>query len=80
MTPHTDTEIEQGRVVCVECSEDAGESVEHQRYTCGAMTFPGRRYVDPEPPEYCEEEVEQEGDLCPRHEGFDDEDPRWEDD
>jgi hypothetical protein len=45
---------------------------------CPAQTFAGRYYIDPEPPEYCETEVEQEGDYCPKHEEQDD-DP-WGDD
>ena len=34
---------------------------------CPAQTFAGRYYIDPEPPEWCSNEVEQEGDLCDRH-------------
>jgi len=34
---------------------------------CNAQTFAGRMYDDPEPASYCEVEVEQEGDLCDRH-------------
>jgi hypothetical protein len=34
---------------------------------CHAQTFAGRMYDDPEPASYCEVEVEQEGDLCDRH-------------
>ena len=44
---------------------------------CPAQTFAGRYYNDPEPPEYCEAEVENEGDYCPKHEVEDDYDPRW---
>jgi hypothetical protein len=46
---------------------------------CPAQTFAGRRYIDPEPPEYCEAEVEEEGQYCPQHEEQDDENP-WGDD
>jgi hypothetical protein len=50
-----------------------------EKHYCPAQTFAGRYYIDPEPPEYCEEEVENEGDYCPKHEEQDDEDP-WGDD
>jgi hypothetical protein len=39
-------------------------------FVCGVQTR-GVRYVDPEPAEYCMTEVENEGDLCPRHEDDD---------
>jgi hypothetical protein len=32
-------------------------------------------YVDPEPAEYCENEVAEEGDLCGQHGG--DDEPDW---
>lgn len=35
---------------------------------CAAQTRPARMYVDPEPAEYCENEVEHEGDFCAQHE------------
>ena len=35
---------------------------------CPAQTFAGHYYIDPEPPEWCENEVENEGDYCPEHE------------
>jgi hypothetical protein len=38
------------------------------------MTHPGSRYVDPEPPSYCEIEVEEEGDFCEEHEPTDEPD------
>ncbi|QIG57717.1 hypothetical protein PP357_gp40 [Arthrobacter phage Sarge] len=34
---------------------------------CPAVTFAGRFYVDPEPPETCGTEVEEPG-YCPAHE------------
>ena len=37
------------------------------------------RYVDPEPAEYCENEVENEGDLCARHEADDRADADYDD-
>lgn len=44
-----------------------------ETHYCGAMTRPARMYVDPEPAEYCEAEVENEDGRCPRH---DDDDER----
>jgi hypothetical protein len=43
---------------------------------CPAQTSAGRLHVDPEPPSYCEVEVEDYGDLCPDH----DADARMDDD
>ena len=43
-------------------------------FYCPAQTRAPRLYVDPEPAEYCETEVEEAGDYCPRHEDLD-EDP-----
>jgi len=39
---------------------------------CPAQTRPARLYVDPEPAEYCENEVAEYGDFCPQHEELDD--------
>ena len=39
---------------------------------CPAQTRPARMYQDPEPAEFCETEVENEGDYCPKHEEQDD--------
>jgi hypothetical protein len=52
---------------------------EPETFYCPAQTFAGRRYIDPEPPEYCETEVENEGEYCPAHEEQDDYNP-WGDD
>jgi hypothetical protein len=38
---------------------------------CPAQTFAGRYHIDPQPPEYCDVEVENEGDLCPQHDDDD---------
>ena len=38
---------------------------------CPAQAHPGSFYIDPTPPEYCENEVESEGDLCPEHDAED---------
>jgi hypothetical protein len=46
---------------------------------CPAQTRPARMYIDPEPAEYCETEVEEEGQYCPLHEEQDDYNP-WGDD
>jgi hypothetical protein len=35
---------------------------------CPAQTFAGRMHDDPQPAEFCENEVDNEGDLCPDHE------------
>jgi len=37
-------------------------------FTCGVQTRAASWYVDPEPAEFCENEVPDEGDLCPLHE------------
>lgn len=47
-----------------------------ETFYCNVEVRPASMYVDPEPAEYCEAEVENDGDLCPRHEPYDDED-RW---
>lgn len=39
---------------------------------CPAQTFAGSYYIDPEPPSWCDNEVESEGDYCPVHEEQDD--------
>jgi hypothetical protein len=44
-------------------------------FTCGVQTFAGNYHVDPQPPEWCEEEVEGEDDNCPKHDGHDE--PDW---
>lgn len=36
-------------------------------FYCGVETRAASWYVDPEPAEFCENEVANEGDLCPRH-------------
>lgn len=42
---------------------------------CNYMMFPGRMHVDPEPPEYCDEDVENDEDeYCPQHQALFDED------
>jgi hypothetical protein len=46
-----------------EAEEEADDTVHH----CAFMTHPGSMYVDPEPPEYCTNVVEHDGDLCPEH-------------
>lgn len=38
---------------------------------CPVQIRAARMYEDPEPAEYCENEVEDEGDLCPKHEDDD---------
>lgn len=45
-------------------------------FTCGVETRAASWYVDPEPAEYCENEVANEGELCPQH---DDDGPDWDD-
>lgn len=41
-------------------------------FYCGVQTRAASWYVDPEPAEYCENEVDVEGDLCARHDQEDD--------
>lgn len=38
-----------------------------ETYYCGVQTRPARMYVDPEPAEYCENEVEHEDETCANH-------------
>lgn len=47
-----------------------------EAFFCGVQTRAARMYEDPEPAEYCENEVDIDGDLCPRHDEEDDE-PDW---
>lgn len=55
------------------------EAVPPEVFTCGVETRAASWYVDPEPAEFCEEEVDEDGALCPRHDDYDDED-RYSDD
>ena len=41
-------------------------------YYCPAQTRAPRMYVDPEPGEWCETEVEERGQYCAQHEELDD--------
>ena len=43
--------------------EEADESI----YTCAYMIHPGSMYVDPEPPTYCDNVVDHDGDFCEEH-------------
>lgn len=45
-------------------------------FYCGVETRAASWYVDPSPAEYCETEVANDGELCPRH---DDDEPDWDD-
>ena len=47
-----------------------------ETFFCNVQVRAARMYEDPEPEELCETEVENDGDLCPRHQPYDDED-RW---
>jgi hypothetical protein len=44
-------------------------------YHCPAQTFAGRYHIDPEPPQWCDAEVEEEGAYCAAHEEQDDDNP-----
>lgn len=44
-------------------------------FYCGVQTRAARMYEDPEPAEYCEAEVENDGDVCSRHDA--DDEPDW---
>ena len=46
-------------------------------FYCPAQTMAPRLYVDPAPAEYCETEVEEAGDYCPRHEDLDEDPWGW---
>jgi hypothetical protein len=41
-------------------------------HLCPAMTHPGSFWVDATPPEFCDAEVDEPGDYCPKHEEHDD--------
>ena len=45
------------------------EAIPPEVFTCGVETRAASWYVDPEPAEYCENEVENEGGRCPKHDG-----------
>jgi hypothetical protein len=38
-------------------------------FHCGVLTRNARMYEDPEPAEYCEEEGENDGEPCSKHDG-----------
>ncbi len=42
-----------------------GDLDENER--CAFQTYPGRRHLDPEPPEYCDEPVVCGTEYCPLH-------------
>ena len=44
----------------------------NEMFYCPAQIRAPRMYVDPEPGEYCENEVEELGQYCPQHEELDD--------
>ena len=46
---------------------------DHETIYCPALIRPARMYQDPEPAEYCENEVADYGDYCELH-GYTDED------
>lgn len=50
-----------------------------EAFYCGVETRAASMYVDPEPAEFCEEEVENQGDLCTRHEEDDRADADYDD-
>jgi hypothetical protein len=70
MGKHAGWKITEAEDLCPKCSIGASE----ETYYCGAQTFAGRMYVDPEPAEYCETEVAEAGDRCPAHTEDDDRD------
>lgn len=47
--------------------EEAEEDEDHTLYTCAYIIHPGSMYVDPEPPTYCDNVVDHEGDFCSEH-------------
>ncbi|ALY10582.1 hypothetical protein FDH86_gp047 [Arthrobacter phage Tank] len=57
---------------CRECSDAAGEWIPHEVHLCDALIRPARMYEDPEPAEYCENEVDYEDERCSEHEDQDD--------
>ena len=51
-----------------EAIKEAEEAADDTVYTCAYMIHPGSMYVDPEPPTYCDNVVERDGDFCEEHE------------
>ena len=51
-----------------------------ETYHCGIMTRAASLHEDPEPAEWCENEVSEEGEICTRHEDEFDAIARAEDD
>lgn len=51
-------------------AEEAISEAEEERsvYHCAFIIHPGSMYVDPEPPTYCDNVVEHDGDFCAEHE------------
>lgn len=60
----------------IEVAEEEEQRIANGPYYCGVQTRAARMYEDPEPAEYCEVEVEHEGDTCGAHDddGRDDDD------
>jgi len=50
-----------------EAINEAEEAADDTVYTCAYIIHPGSMYVDPEPPEYCSNIVDREGDFCEEH-------------
>lgn len=52
----------------ISVAEEEEERIANGPYYCGVMTRSARMYENPEPAEYCENEVDHEGELCTKHE------------
>lgn len=50
-----------------EAINEAEAEADQSDYHCAYMIHPGSMYVDPEPPTYCENIVERDGDFCAEH-------------
>ena len=52
-----------------EAISEAEAAADPTVYHCAYVIHPGRMYIDPEPPTYCENVVEGDGNFCAEHEG-----------
>ena len=57
-------------VVLIQDAEEAISEAEEEatEHHCAFIVHPGSMYIDPEPPTYCDNVVDNEGDYCAEHE------------
>jgi hypothetical protein len=63
----------------INVAEEEEQRIANGPYYCGVQTRAARMYEDPEPAEYCEVEVEHEGQMCDAHEAAEYDDGRDDD-